>query len=346
MKKFYSLLLLTAVTFAAQAQDTHYTQFYNSPLTLNPALTGLTGGTYRVGLIYRNQWFTGVNNGFFKSPYQTPSVSFDMPIKVFKNDNVGVGAYILNDQAGAGSLSTFQFVASASYIQSLGKNHNHQLSAGFQVGYTQTRIKAGGLEFGNQFNNNEFNGSIASGVNLAPNVGYVNLNLGLLYYGKFTDKISLYLGGAFSNITTPKYNLTTDQAKKDLPFRWNVAGGMDFKLGKKFHLLPSGLFMRQATADQLNTGLALGVDVKQDASVTFGFYNRVNDLTNKNKQADALIAYFGFDVKGFKVGTSYDFTMSKFKAAGPGTGGLEISLIYVGRPKNTDLRNIMFCPRF
>ena len=79
-----------------------------------------------------------------------------------------------------------------------------------------------------------------------------------------------------------------------------------------------------------------GIDIFSPISYYYATYDNIGGLVPSSP------VY----VKGFKVGTSYDFTMSKFKAAGPGTGGLEISLIYVGRPKNTDLRNIMFCPRF
>ncbi|MFN8310044.1 MAG: PorP/SprF family type IX secretion system membrane protein [Chitinophagales bacterium] len=348
MKKLYTTLLAAlAITFVT-AQDVHYTQFYNSPLTLNPAMTGLTQGTFRVGVHYRNQWFTGVNNGFFRSPFQTPSIYFDMPIKVFRNDHVGVGAVILADLAGAGSMNTYMGMVSGSYIKSLGKDHNHQLSAGFQVGYTQLRIKQDDLHWASQAQNNEFNSSLPAGIALKPNVSYVNLNVGLMYYGRIIPKLDLYAGAAFFNATTPKYNLGVNEAKKDLNFRWNISAGLDAKLGKqnRFHLLPSALFMRQSTADQLNIGMGLGYDITREANLTLGGYARVNNLTNKDAAADAGIAYVALDVKGFKIGASYDFTASKFKTAGPGVGGLEISLTYTGHAKNYDLRNIMFCPRF
>ena len=80
--------------------------------------------------------------------------------------------------------------------------------------------------------------------------------------------------------------------------------------------------------------------------MTFGGYTRVNNLTNKDAAPDCGIAYFGFDVKGFKMGISYDVTTTRLKTAGTGVGGLELSLMYVGRPKSYELRNIMFCPRF
>ena len=39
------------------AQDIHFSQYYNMPLTTNPAMTGLVNGEFRVQGIYRNQWW-------------------------------------------------------------------------------------------------------------------------------------------------------------------------------------------------------------------------------------------------------------------------------------------------
>ena len=345
MKKIYITLLLTLSLLGSQAQDVHYTQFYNSPLTLNPALTGLFNGQWRVGVHYRNQWFSAVNNGFFNSPYQTPSIFADAPFFLKNKDAIGVGLVLLYDAAGAGTISTFTAQVSGSYIKRLGPGGKHQLSAGFQVGFTQTKLNSGDAHFANQYQGNEYNPAITSGVGMLPNVNWVNLNVGLLYYGKITSKTSVYAGAAFFNTTTPKYNLT-DQTKKDLYFRWNVQAGFDVGIGKRFHLLPSALFMRQNTANQLNIGLGFGYDITQTANLTLGIYTRANDIASSDRQIDAAILYAGFEVKHFKLGVSYDFTVSKLKAAGNGVGGLEISMIYIGLPRNYDVKQIMFCPRF
>ena len=51
-------LLTFALLFfiSLNAQDIHFSQFYASPLTLNPAMTGFVNGDCRAGVIYRNQW--------------------------------------------------------------------------------------------------------------------------------------------------------------------------------------------------------------------------------------------------------------------------------------------------
>jgi hypothetical protein len=59
-------------------------------------------------------------------------------------------------------------------------------------------------------------------------------------------------------------------------------GKLDLTLDlAKFHVLPSALFMQQAKADQLNTGIGFGYDFTEDANMTLGIYNRANNISNK-----------------------------------------------------------------
>ena len=50
----------------AVAQDPAFSQFFASPLSLNPALTGKFNGTVRVAGNYRNQW-PQIDNAFITS---------------------------------------------------------------------------------------------------------------------------------------------------------------------------------------------------------------------------------------------------------------------------------------
>ena len=75
MKKILSTLTVCVVMAGVStAQDPNFSQFFASPLTLNPALTGKFDGVYRVAGNYRDQWPT-INNAFV-----TKTVSFDAGI--------------------------------------------------------------------------------------------------------------------------------------------------------------------------------------------------------------------------------------------------------------------------
>jgi len=351
VKKIYFLFLIAIVSCGGVfAQDIHYSQFYNAPLQLNPALTGFTPGKARFAVNYRNQWFSATHDGLFRPPFMTSSLNADMPIAI-KNDVLGVGLVLANDQAGANTFTTVIAQAAVSYIKTLGRNDNHRLSAGFQIGYTYQSIKSENFQFYNQFDqSNQFQSTTANNENITrTKIGYLNLNFGLLWYGKLSDRFAMYLGGSFYNVTTPKYDIIPGQ-KRDLYWRWNLQTGLDIKLGDKIHLLPSIMFMRQGVNDQLNTGIGFGYDVSDDMALTLGVYNRVNPHKKINNylgtNGDAIIPYAAYEIKGFKIGLSYDATISKLKQAGGGVGAFEIMLGYTIRNRDNDYGNGLVCPRF
>src|ERR1700738_4685167 len=89
----YGLCQIHGVT---HAQDPHFSQYFSSPLTFNPALTGYFDGTQRLAFNIRNQW---VNIG---DAYITGTASFDTRIlknKIGANDKWGFGVLALYDQS-------------------------------------------------------------------------------------------------------------------------------------------------------------------------------------------------------------------------------------------------------
>ena len=80
-------------TSTLYAQDLHFSQFFNSPLSTNPANTGfIPGGDYRLGVNFRDQW-----SSIMSLPYKTMSAFGD--VQVMKNRNqtgwVGLGGLSL-----------------------------------------------------------------------------------------------------------------------------------------------------------------------------------------------------------------------------------------------------------
>ncbi|HWH63500.1 MAG TPA: PorP/SprF family type IX secretion system membrane protein, partial [Ginsengibacter sp.] len=141
------LAILLLVTFAANAQDPHFSQFFASPLTLNPALTGKFDGTLRVAGNYRNQWPA------FNNVYTTSTLSVDFPI--FKKrlpdyDTWGIGILALTDKAGGGVLTNNYLGVSTSYHKALDEDGFQQLGIGFQGTYGQKRLNTDNLKFEDQ----------------------------------------------------------------------------------------------------------------------------------------------------------------------------------------------------
>jgi type IX secretion system PorP/SprF family membrane protein len=105
---FYVLLCITCLSPGiSQAQDPQFSQFFASPLTLNPALTGKFNGTIRVAGNYRNQW-PQINNAFVTS---TLSVDGNiLPNKISAGEAWGVGIMAMNDRTANGILTSIMLL--------------------------------------------------------------------------------------------------------------------------------------------------------------------------------------------------------------------------------------------
>ena len=118
MKTIFNLILGFTALFAsvfAEAQDLHFSQFFNSPLSTNPANTGfIPDGDYRLGVNFRDQW-----SSIMSVPYKTMSAFGD--VQVMKNQQetgwVGIGGLMMRDVAGSGSLTSTKLYGSVAYHQ-------------------------------------------------------------------------------------------------------------------------------------------------------------------------------------------------------------------------------------
>ncbi len=344
MRKIYTIVFAVLASISLSAQDYHYSQFFNAPMILNPALTGFTNGTYRIGINYRNQWFSAAGANFGATQYMTTAIGGDVPIPI-KGDILGVGLFLANDQSGGNTFSQIQVCASVAYIKTLGKKKNHRLSVGFQLGGTSYSVNTSNFQFPSQFQDNVFNSSLSNNETYSKtHIGFFNLNAGLLWSGKFSDVVGMYAGGSLFNLAMSKEDILAGQSLNQY-LRYNIHGGFDFTLAKKFHLLPALMFMSQSTVNELNVGLGFGIDFSPGTTLTLGVYDRINTLSS-GANNDGVIPYIGIEFKGFKLGLSYDATTSSLKSAGSGVGAFEISLSYTGKRKEYDYKNAMICPRF
>jgi len=177
--RFYAILALLVGAFAANAQDIHFSQFYSSPLTLNPALTGNFNGFYRISGIYRNQW-PGLTSG--KPAFSTPSVSLDFSLlrEKIKNGSLGVGVVFFNDQQNGKTFNQNQILASVAYNMGFGSNGIFQLGVGLQGGMAMTKMDFSKFEFGEGYN---------SDLTYNPNYNGESFNSGKKMKGVFNAGI-------------------------------------------------------------------------------------------------------------------------------------------------------------
>lgn len=325
------IYIVMALPLLVNAQDIHFSQFYNSPLTLNPTLTGLMDGRFRVGAIYRNQW-SAVGD-----PFTTVSASFDANMKGGgKFDRMGLGGYIFYDKAGMTQYSTLNATVSFAYHKALSKNGKHLLSLGVQAGFVQKRLDPAKGTFRDQ---------IDGGLNVVPgsqeeqnidNVIHEELAVGLSYSGQFGNT-KLFLGGSAFHLTQPKEEFLSGSESR-LPMRYSGNAGLDIGIGKHFSLLPSAIFMMQAKATELNLGMGFSYEFDNSLRTILGVYYRLDD---------AVIPMLGLEYKNVNLSFSYDVNTSGLNDVTNSRGGYEISLMFVAPHKEVPYKYpTFFAPRF
>ena len=334
MKKFTLFVsLILSVIVGVRAQDIHYSQFYASPLTLNPALTGVNDCNYRVGIMYRNQWKS------VTTPYQTPSISFDINNvlqRMIKTGTLSLGALVLNDKAGEGDLTELSVLGSVAYQRPITSNRKLNMSIGLQMGYVQKKLDFQKLTFENQFNGVTFDPTLSNGENFKDKFGYFDLNAGLYFSYAVGKRSDIFLGGSFYHLVPPKETFLSGDNTLDMRYCGHL--GVKIGLSDKLDLIPQVLYMMQAKASEINAGLSLQYAFNPDVMLSIGGYDRVGD---------AIIAMAGLEYKRVRVGFSYDINTSSLKEASNGNGAFEISLSYTGCLGGFVLdKPIMFCPRY
>lgn len=337
------LSILSLVSFG---QDHHFSQFYATPLSTNPANTGNFTEDWRFSAIHRNQW------GGIGSSFITSAVGFDMNFSggFIGQDKMGVGVVFLNDEVGQSGMSNSSFLVSTAWHRKVDRQKRHTVSLGVQGGLIQKSLSGNGLQFGNQYQNYQFNADLNNGEALNRlNQSYIDVEAGLGWRFLLTNTVTLESGVALYQLTTPQENFTetVDSLFKpnDLSNRLSCTAGAIIKVGDGITINPRVLVMGQSKARDINAGASLGYPVgnKKEVTLLAGIYTRFGD---------AAIFKGGVKYKNITTRFSYDATYSGLidvkEAAGAGNtlGAWELSIIVVGRFKKDDQNYTVPCGIF
>jgi type IX secretion system PorP/SprF family membrane protein len=337
-KTILSIIMATSAAYSAGAQDLHFSQFFNSPLTTNPANTGfIPDADYRLGVNYRNQW-----SNIMSVPYKTMSAFGDAQLFRDKLENgwVGIGGVILSDVAGSGSLRSTKAYASIAYHQMLG--NSSLLSGGFNLGYANKRIDLSNLKFPSQFDGKFFDGDIIDGnyPNFAStNVSYFDMQVGMNYAYFPQENVYINAGYSIQHVNSPRETFFNDQTNAGkIPIRHIGFVNAILKVDPKVIINPNVYFTTQAGAVELMGGLNANYNLTEAGEKQFiaGLYYRYKD---------AIIPMVGLEVSTLKFTFSYDVTTSSLKNYNSSRGALEFSLIKSGfYPDNVNRQSL--CPKF
>ncbi len=337
MKKLiFTLIICMALAQVSRAQDPNFSQFFASPLTMNPALTGKFDGMFRVAGNYRNQWPT-ISNAYTTA---TASVDFGvMKDRIPENDQFGVGILGFTDRAGNGPLVKNFAGLSVAYHKGLDENGYHQIGAGFQGVYSNKRLNTANLKFQDQLTPFGFTG-VTSEIftNSQVNISYFDLNAGFIYNGSTNGYNNFYIGASMYHINRPKESF--QGGNYVLNARTTLQAGGKIPVGTYNYLHIAANHSMQAKAHNTMLGGAYSLNVNNDeenpTNVYLGAWYRFND---------AVIPYMGLEFGEWHLGASYDVNTSSLKPASNSRGGVEISLIYIKKYTDPNMKKLN-CPKF
>lgn len=330
-------------SYSATAQDIHFSQFYMSPLNLNPALTGVMDCNARLTVNYRNQWSSILKSNAFN----TFSASYDAKIPVGRYDYFGVGGTLWADKAGSAGFHTYTGKISGSYSKQMasGRGSSHYLSIGAELGGAQRGVDGTKLRWGNQYSNGTFNESITGETLDRENFFFMDMAVGLLWFSVLDDNTNFYIGGAYHHLNQPDVSFFDNGNEPQFTKITAHAGG-EIGVSRNFVVVPGALVFLQGPLFQLNAGtnirFLLG-DNQSYQSFDLGVWTRLSNRLDDGIHADALILSARFDYNNVGVGLSYDLNISELSAASRGNGAFELSAFY--KVCGSERRNV-YCPKF
>lgn len=327
--KYAVLGLLLLMSATAGAQDIGFSQFYANPLYLNPAFAGSQIAP-RISLVYRAQWPGLV------SAFTTISASYD---QYFPDLHGGLGFIVMNDRQGDhGALRTT--MAGAMYAFRFQVSRDIYVSAALQASLVNNALNWDEyLRFPDQISR-ELGFSIPTGAVKPDKTSKwsADFNAGVLVSGS-----QWYAGVAASHLTQPNQAFYSEDL---VPMKLTVhAGGLinvseerrrqsSLGLGSPI-ISPNIVYQFQGGFHYFNYGVYLDW---MPFLVGVWFRNGVQN-------ADAFIFQAGIQQDFFKVGYSYDVTVSKLANSTAGAHEITVGFLLPVPEHKKKVRAIR-CPSF
>jgi type IX secretion system PorP/SprF family membrane protein len=314
------------IAIQSKAQDPNFSQFFSSPLNVNPSLTANINADWRAIANFRDQWISPgqslcYRHDFIRFENVSEKISWHGRRNIF-----GLGGMLMYDKAMGGVVKSTYASLNMSYRVKLSDGETkHRLGAGFGAIYGHRRIDFAGIDFEEQFTGYGFNTNLPTGENsLSSMKPYFSVSTGLLY--SITSANSNFdIGVSAFHVNKPKQTFLKDE-NQYLPMRKVIHANFETFLSQSVVLSANGIYQSQENANYFSVGGALGYYLpnNEDYMLNAGLW-----YWSKN----AIIPYIGIAYKDYQFGLSYDVTISKLNQATEKPKTWELSLIVRGRNK-------------
>ena len=316
------------------AQDPSFSQFFSSPLNINPALSGTINSDWRVVSNLRTQWVGPT------SPYQTSTISFDGAIlqdRITENSQLAGGIMMMNDRVMNGALSSNYLSLNTTFNLQIGESFNgtiHRLGAAIGGIYGHRRVDYSMLNFAEQFNGRTFDVNLPTGqATLSQMKPYFSSTAGMIY-SQISDFYNLDIGGAVFHANRPRQTFLEDMDQA-LPPRYVAHANLEIFLSSGMILNTNAVFQKQSSANYLSFGGSIAYYLNEDENMIL---NAGLWYWSKN----ALTPYLGMVYRRLQIGFTYDLTTSKLASASRRPHTWELSLVFRGEKRK--MKGLMYCP--
>jgi type IX secretion system PorP/SprF family membrane protein len=264
---------------------------------LNPALVGSQNSDYKATLQRKSQWES------VSVPFNTFSFSLEGK-EMLPSHSAGI--QFLHDIAGDSRFKTTGI--NLAYAKRVVATTNNIFSIGAELGFFQRSVMFDDLVFNdpeNVSNINFFFSDIA--------VGIANLH-------EINKKMAFESGIAFYHINKPRQSLIVNDAIT-LNQKMNLHTAVNYAYTDNLSVQPKLLFSNQDTDKEFLLGCDVNylLEGEQDILLKSGVAERFSD---------AVILYFGAEIKGLSCIVSYDINTSSLTNASNSKGGFEFSVVY------------------
>jgi len=336
-----AVFIMLAPLFSVAQADIHFSQFYETTILRNPALTGVFAGNYKVGVYYRTQWSSVTN------PYETVlfNAEYRISLSRFSDDFLSFGILGYSDRAGEIDQRINAFYPALNYNKSLNPDNNSYLSFGFVGGYLQYSFDPSKATFNNQFQNGAFDPNSPTFESFPnPKRNVVDMGVGVNYNlspGK-SNEATYVIGVSCYHFNAPAFTYYSGRDYKENT-RININGAMAHDINENYEVQLHANFSLQGTYNEFIGGALVGwrsLDPYEEPRLAMyaGLMYRYND---------AIIPVVKLKYKSMSLGLSYDINVSTLKNASNMQGGYELTLSSSAFfPKNKRDYKKTVCPRF
>jgi type IX secretion system PorP/SprF family membrane protein len=329
MKKAATLLILLAGAICIQAQDVHFSQFYETPLLRNPALAGIFTGKFRAHTVYRNQW-PGVKDSYSSSsPYTTMALGIEYKLSGYcLDDNTLTGGIqIMKDYAGAGRLNRVMSLFNITYRQAI--TDRMQLAAGLYGGPVMSNFDFSKFSWDDQYVNGRYLPTNASAQPIPLNTKtYGDIGAGLALSGGEDGVYQWYAGGSAYHLNRPRISFINSVDAYQQKVRGTINGGLSFLVNEADYLKFYADVMFQGGQQEYVLGALYKKRIDTDTEVDDEGFNITAGILYRYN--DAVIPVLNVQSGRWAIGFSYDANVSRLMSASKMRGGMEFTLKYRG----------------